>query len=114
VKSDTQSWFGRVGHERAVDQIGGTIKSGLRLGGDLPRTAPYRTSQSHIPHHPLDGAPGHVVALATQLPPDLARPIDLEVGVVDPLNLDAQLVIALRACRALRRVLLPGADPKVR
>ena len=42
-------------------------------------------------------------ALPPQLPPDLPRPVDLEVRVVDAPDLDAQLVVAPRPRRPLRR-----------
>ena len=84
------------------------------MGGDGPGAAPDRTSQSHRAHQPLDRAPGHGVALAAQLPPDLPRPIDAKVGVVDALNGDAQLGITLRAGATATRVLLLGTDAEVR
>ena len=101
--------------KRAVDQIGGTIKGGLRLGGDFPRAAPQDTSQSHLAHQTLHRAPGRVVALATQLPPDLPRPIHAAKALlVDPLNQDAQFVIALGPRATGARVVLLRVDAKIR
>src|SRR6185437_13341510 len=101
--------------EGAVDQVGGTFKSGLRLGGDSPRAAPHHTSQSHFSHQPLDRTPGHAVALAAQLLPDLPRPIDTAKALlVDASNQDAEFGIALRPRAALRLVLLLRAHAEVR
>jgi hypothetical protein len=46
-------------------------------------------------HQPLNGAAGDAHAVASQLPPHLARPVDLFVLVPDPLNRRTQVVIAL-------------------
>ena len=51
--------------------------------------------------------------LAPQLPPDLARSVDLLMLVPDALNLDAQLIIPLRARQSARRIGLLGLVPKV-
>src|SRR5207253_4097985 len=52
------------------------------------------------PHQAMHAAPPHGNLLASQLPPDLPRPVDLMVIVPDALNLGAQRVIPLRARRA--------------
>src|SRR5262249_21777491 len=54
---------------------------------------------AQLAHQPLHRAPGHDDALPAQLPPDLARPVDLEVGVVDAQNLPLEPLIAHRAGR---------------
>ena len=82
------------GLKLAVDQIAGTIKSGLRLGGRDPRAAPHHASHSHRPHQALDRAPSHVHTTPSEFPPDLPRAVHLEVRVVDALDLDTQLVVA--------------------
>ena len=81
----------------AVDEIRRAI---ARLGRACvvviqarPRTAPARPI-ARISRRTR--AARHGDALAPQLPPDLARPVDLMVRVPDALNRDAQLVIALR------------------
>jgi hypothetical protein len=52
--------------------------------------------------------------LAAQLLPHLARPIDLVVLVIDPLNREAEVVVALGPCRALGRIDLSRVVPVVR
>ena len=71
MKSATHSWFGAVAVKSPVDQIAGP---GVALGGD--RGAELLAAQRPGPalgcHQPLDGAPGHVVALCAQMQPHLA------------------------------------------
>ena len=51
---------------------------------------------------------------AAQLPPDLARAIDLLVVVPDALNLPAPLVVALDPCAPSRGICVAGLVPEVR
>ena len=76
--------------------------SGLRRRD--PRPAAHGAAQPELPHQPPHRAARDAQALAPQLPPHFARPVDLVVLVPDALNLDAQLVIALRARRSVRRI----------
>jgi hypothetical protein len=51
----------------------------------------------HVLHQPRDRAAGDVEALAAQLVPDLAHPIDAPVVFEDALDLGAQLFVPARA-----------------
>src|ERR1019366_6493537 len=69
-----------------------------------PLLAPHSALQVHPAHQALDRATRHAKALAPELPPDLAGPVDAVVGIVDALDLAAELRIA-RGPRGRR----PGA-----
>ena len=75
-------------------------------GSDRP--AADDTLQSHGLHQALDGAAGHALAFPPQLPPNLARAIDLEVLLEHAGDLRHQAGIALRPCRQPRWVGPPG------
>lgn len=48
-------------------------------------------------HEPFHGAARHRDTFAVELQPDLSGPVDAEVGLVDPPNLDQQRLVALFA-----------------
>lgn len=60
-------------------------------------STPY-PCQAHNAHQALDRAFGHFDPLAAHLVPDLARAIETKAGIMDPLDLLPDLVIALRTC----------------
>ena len=84
--------------ELAIDPI---LRTGCRriAFGRLDPFAPDRALHAHFLHQPLNRAAGHVLTLAPELAPDLARPVDLEVGVEDPADFLFQPAIAPGAGR---------------
>jgi hypothetical protein len=96
---------GAGGGELPVDQVGRPL--GLRIadGGALGLAAD-RALEAELAHQPLDGAAGHLDALALQLPPDLAGAVHLEVLLPHPLDLDLEPLVALPTRRG--PVLLVG------
>ena len=94
---------GDVGHPQpvrrqrrkpATDQV--LRPPGCPIGdrGPLHRPAPD-TFQTGAAHEPFDGAARDRDALAVELQPDLAGPVDTKVRVVDSANLHQQGLIAL-------------------
>jgi hypothetical protein len=63
-------------------------------------------TQAGFAHQALHRAAGHVCSLTLQLPPRLVGPLDLQVHLPDPLDVDAQHVIALDTDTAQCRVAL--------
>jgi hypothetical protein len=61
----------------------------------LPRITP----QAHAPHQSLHGASGDILALAAQLPPDLAHAVEVDVLREGTPDLDLADRILLRARR---------------
>ena len=90
-------------HELATDQIRRTTDV-TRLRCRDPRAPAHLAGQTHRPHQALARAVRRADPVAPKLLPDVAGPLQLVVLVVDALNLDAQRVIALRSCRAPRRI----------
>jgi hypothetical protein len=74
---------------------------GILLGdGGLDRLAADDAPQAHPGQQPLDAAARGLLAVSTQLAPDVAGAVDLEVVVPDAAYLTAQGLIALGARRA--------------
>ena len=103
---------GEIGHpqdvrrrrlELAVDAIQ-RARNGLVLKGRADRLAPNDALQSHGFHQAGDGAARHILALPLQLPPDLARPVDMEVLLEHPAHLALQHAVKPRPQ-------LTGIDP---
>ena len=57
------------------------------------RLAAHHALQAQSAHQPLDRAARHLEAFPAQLPPELARAIDLEIFVPDMLNMLAEQFI---------------------
>jgi hypothetical protein len=112
VKSETRADSTR-GHELSIHEIRGPVL-GARLRRRHPRAPPHGSGQAHRPHQTTNGAPRHADTLAAQLLPHRARPIDLVVLVIDPLNREAEVVVALGPCRARGRIDLSRVVPVVR
>jgi hypothetical protein len=55
-------------------------------------------------HQPLDRTAGHLDAFSAELPPDLARSVDLEIRLKDSSDLDAQRGIAPAPGRGFLRL----------
>jgi hypothetical protein len=89
VKSETQSWFGLLGPELPIHLVQRTRRLPVadRGSNDLAADHP---AQPVAAHQPLDGAAGHRMALAVQLPPDLVGAVDLQVGSPDALDVRHQ------------------------
>ena len=60
--------------------------------GDTGLSAPY-ASQSHRPHQPFHGALGDLDSFPAHLVPDLARAVEAEALLVDPLDMFLELVV---------------------
>jgi hypothetical protein len=65
-------------------------------------------------HQALDSAPGHFLAFALQLTPNLPYAIDLEVLLEHARDLDLQDGIAPGPCRQLIRIGAPGGVGMIR
>ena len=103
VKSDTQSWFGRLAVNWRSTKSG--IDRGLvRARGDDEPPAAHDPAQVQRLHQPFDGAARGRNLLTPQLPPDFLGAVDLFLFVPHARDLSLQLVIALRAGRAPRRI----------
>src|SRR5262245_10619409 len=96
-------WPGR--RELAIDEIRRPLGRRGCPRGDDPRAPTARPAQAHRAHQALDRAARDPMALAPELPPHLARAIDLLVLVPDALNRRAQLRVAASPGRALLRIL---------
>ena len=70
----------------------------------LDRLAADGTLDAQRTHQPFDCTAGNLKAFPAELPPDLARSVDLEIRLKDPSDLDAQSGIASGSRRALLRV----------
>ena len=90
-------------HELAIDEICGPAAI-ARVRGRGPRAPSHRAFQAHRPYQPTHRASCHAEPFATQLFPDLARPVHLMMLIIHPLNLRAQRIIALCPGRAPRRI----------
>src|SRR4030095_9793682 len=100
--------------EVAIDEIGGPGGGRLRLGRNLPGAFAAHPAEPHLAHEALDRAARHAGALAAKLFPHFARPVHLVVLIPDTLDRPAQLGIALRSRRSLRRLLLLRLPQEVR
>ena len=101
-------------HEVTVDEVNRTIRTAVRLRGGDPRTASDSPTEAHGSHQAAHRTARHAVAVASQLPPDLARAIDLLVVVPDALNLPAPPIVALDPCAPSRGICVAGLVPEVR
>jgi len=74
--------------ELAVDAVerAWRLRIGNRRAYDL---AAHDASQAGLAHQALDRAAGHVASLTPQLAPHLISPVDLQVRLQDPLDIDA-------------------------
>ena len=98
------------GHESAVNEVHrATALTGVGRGD--PGPAPDGPGKAHRAHQARHGAARHADAVPSQLLPDFPGAVDLLVRVIDPLNLDAELTVALRPCGPARRMCpSAGAD----
>ena len=80
----------RVGDKVAVDQVRRPGRGEVRDRGDHSLAA-IGAGDAELAHQPFDGAAGHGLALAVQVPPDLPGAVDTVVGVVCLLDQDLQL-----------------------
>jgi hypothetical protein len=76
-------------------------RRGLVADRGFDRLATDHALQAHAPHQSLHGASGDILALAAQLPPDLAHAVDVEVLREDTPDLNLADRIPLRARRQL-------------
>ena len=91
------------GHELAVDEVHrATALTGVGRGD--PGPAPNGPGEAHRAHQARHGATRHADAVPPQLLPDFPGAVDLLVLVIDPLNLDAELIVALRPRGPVRRM----------
>ena len=92
-----------VSPELPVHPVQRTGQSLVGNGG-FHRLAADGAAQAHLPHQPRDRAARHLDALALQLPPHLAHPIDLEILLKHPPDVGLQAGIALCPRRQLGRI----------
>ena len=91
------------GHESAVNEVHrATALTGVGRGD--PGPAPDGPGKAHRAHQARHGAARHADAVPPPLRPDFPGAVDLLVRVRDPLNLDAELIVALRPCGPARRM----------
>ena len=91
------------GHELAVDEVhGAAALTGVGRGD--PGSTPDGAGEAHRAHEARHGAARHADAVPPQLLPDFPGAVDLLVRVIDPLNLDAELIVALRPRGPVRRM----------
>jgi hypothetical protein len=53
----------------------------------------HRAERPELAHEPLDLTARDLMAFTLELPPDLADPVDAEIGVEHPLDLDLELLV---------------------
>src|SRR5207244_3432498 len=84
---------GPAGAEVALDQV---RRPGRDVGGDggAAPAAPHPAGQPHLAHQALGRAASHGHALAVELAPHLAGPVDAVVGLVHAGDVGLQLVVA--------------------
>ena len=97
----------------AIDPISWACSGRLGARRGDPRASADRSAQTHVPHQTLDRAARHAVSLAAELFPDFGRPIDLVIGIPDPLNCRAQLVVTSRPRRPCAGIPLLHLVPEV-
>ena len=95
LNQSTHSWVanstssrqhqGPVVGEITLHQVGRAGGAVIGHGG-LELLASHGALKPHGPHQTLHRAAGHLHALALQLPPDLVRPVNLEIGLPNPAN----------------------------
>jgi hypothetical protein len=99
-----------VSPELPVHPVQRTGQSRVGNGG-FHRLAADGAAQAHLPHQPRDRAARHLEALARQLSPHFAHPIDLEIRVEHPPDLGLQASIPLHPRRPPGRVRLARRTP---
>ena len=85
------------GHESAGNEVHRATALACVGRGD-PGPTPDGAGEAHRAHQARHGAARHADAVPPQLLPDFPGAVDLLVRVIDPLNLDAELIVALRPC----------------
>ena len=106
--------IGEIGHPELVRPVSGELPIHLvqrtwnRLVADcgLHPLASDNPLQAHGFHEPCDGAPSNRDAFARQLPPNFAYPIDAEVLLENPPDVDRQL--GVRPFRQAVRIDFPA------
>ena len=94
--------------ELAIDLVERAQRFGVADGGYRLLPAPY-PRQPHGPHQTFDGAFGNLGSLAPKLVPYLACAIKAKAGIMDPLDLGAEHVVALRSRRPLAGISKAGS-----
>src|SRR5215212_498508 len=79
--------------ESAAHEVSGTSRRRIGDRGAASLAA-HRTGEAQLGHQSLDGAAGHLNALAVERQPHLARPVDPVVRGVDPPDVLLEFVIA--------------------
>lgn len=84
----------RQQHEPATDQAIRPLSSTTSDHGPLhlPTTYPF---QPRTAHEPFDATASHRDTFPVELQPDLTSPVDTEMSLVDPTDLDQQGLITL-------------------
>jgi len=85
--------------EVAIDQVARLFGSRPRLRRRGPCAAADRAGEAHFPHQTANTTAGDAEVLVSHLPPDLARPVHLEMLGPDSANDGPQLLVALHPCR---------------
>ena len=91
------------GHALAVDEVHGAAALPGVGRGD-PGPTPDGAGEAHRAHEARHGAARHADAFPPQRLPDFPGAVDLRVLVIAPLNLDAELIVALRPRGPGRRI----------
>src|SRR5581483_10719587 len=86
------------GGEVALHQVRRPLRDRGRHGGPLG-LAPPGSFDPQLPHEPDHAVPTHSDVLSVELPPDLARPVDVEVLLADAKDLELQLLVSELAGR---------------
>ena len=101
AKSATHSSLGRVAWNCRLTRSSG--RSGLSSAMVVRRIPPaYHALQAERAHQALDRAPSDNEILASELTPDLARAVDVEILFVDAVDLGHQRAITLQPRRQTR------------
>jgi hypothetical protein len=101
VKSATQQRFGALATKSRSTRSGALGRGDHSLAAD-------GAGDAELAHQPFDGAAGHSLALAVQVPPDLPGAVDTVVGVVCLLDHDLQLGVTDGAGRGCLPALVVG------
>ena len=103
------------GHDLAVDEVRRTPAL-TGAGRGEPGPAPDGPGEAHRAHQARHGTTRHPDAVPPQLLPGFPGAVDLLVLVIDPLNLDAEMIVALHPRGPARRIglLVPMAAPAAR
>src|SRR5205809_654677 len=94
VMPATRSRFGAGAAKLRLTRSGGWLAAAAGMVVRAP-AAPH-PAQAPLPHQPPGRAPGRGYALAAQLQPDLARPVDLVAVLPDAPDLGGELRVAHR------------------